>query len=281
MKATIVVSLSGGKDSVAMLAKLVAKYGADRLLTHHQVLPEDWPETIDYNRMVCATLGVRLVMEQAVYGPRPGPKGTETTMLEVREIRSNADIVMPGTDGLIAGVSDLALRRRWPPSPASRWCTSYFKVEVLDKWLRREFAGQEVEVIVCLGERALESSRRAKKPELWPRFKSRIQVWNWLPVHHLTRRSAFRTIRDFGLDIHPAYEAQGMSNQQMLDEDAEGGPRCSCRFCIYAAWPEICHQAEMESNRRLLDRLIRVERQTGRSWWHSRSIQSLLTENNN
>ena len=57
---TIIVSLSGGKDSTAMLLYLVAHYGPERLIVHHQVLPEDWPETVPYVRELCARLGVPL-----------------------------------------------------------------------------------------------------------------------------------------------------------------------------------------------------------------------------
>ena len=54
----ILISLSGGKDSTAMLLYLVEHYGPERLIAHYQVLPEDWLETLPYVQDVCARLGV-------------------------------------------------------------------------------------------------------------------------------------------------------------------------------------------------------------------------------
>ena len=61
----------------------------------------------------------------------------------------------------ITPVTDLALRRQWPPSPAIRWCTKYFKVALLDAWIsqNRDWLGDTI--VVALGERAAESPRRA------------------------------------------------------------------------------------------------------------------------
>ena len=76
----IVVSFSGGKDSVAMLLYLVERYGAENLVAHYQVLPEDWPETLPYTREVCDRLGVRLVAQQVLY--EPVGDGTRVQRLE-------------------------------------------------------------------------------------------------------------------------------------------------------------------------------------------------------
>jgi len=64
----------------------------------------------------------------------------------------------------------------------------------------------------------------------------------------------------------------------MYDLDEEGGPRTSCRFCIYATSVDICHQAQREANYALLHRLVEVEEQTGKTWWANRSASKLLEE---
>ncbi|MCP4593687.1 MAG: hypothetical protein GY842_23370 [bacterium] len=263
----IVSSVSGGKDGLAQTLWLVERYGADRVIVHHQVIPEQWPETFPYVQEACAVLGVRLVAQQVIYEHRPDTE-RGVRRLAICDVHSPDDIVPWGQPGVVAGVTDLALRRRWPPSPSVRFCTRYFKCAVLDAWIARNHDWLGSDVVVALGERAAESARRAKKMELWPRLRRKNwTAWNWLPVHQWSRREVFRKLRDWGLAPHPAYRHQGMSSRRMYDVDEEGGPRCSCRFCIYATRADVCHQAEMESNRTLLRRLIAVERATGRTWW--------------
>src|SRR5215469_14338027 len=64
---TVVVSMSGGKDSVAALLAALERYGIKRVMAHHQVILEDWPGTPEYCQQVCDFLGVPLYMSQAQY----------------------------------------------------------------------------------------------------------------------------------------------------------------------------------------------------------------------
>ena len=272
-----IVSLSGGKDSTAMLLSLIEQYGVSNLVAHHQVMPEDWPETLGYNQHLCARLGVPLVTQQIVY--EPVGDGTAVKRLAIVDIHHENDVVPLGTPGVIAGLADLALRRRWPPSPATRYCTAYFKIELLDAWIRQHRAEWGNDIRVFLGERAGESPRRAKKQEQALRLHWKdADAYNWLPIHAWSRRQTFRKMRDWGIAPHPAYQAQGMQNWQMYDEDTEGGPRTGCRFCIYATANDLCHQAQRAENLALLHRLADVEQVTGRTWWHQSSTHDLLLE---
>ncbi len=270
----VIVSLSGGKDSTALLAYLVAQSGAANLLAHYQVLPEDWPETLGYVQALCAQLEVLLVAQQIVY--EPVGDGTAVKRLAIVDIHNAPDIVPLGTPGVIAGLTDLALRRGWPPGPATRFCTRYFKVELLDAWLRQQRQQQRLapDTVVALGERAGESPRRACKSIYAPRltWQTGTSIQNWLPVHTWSRREVFRYLRAAGIAPHPAYQAQGLQPWQMYDEDTEGGPRTGCRFCIYASASEVCHQAQLAANLALVQRLQYVEQATGKTWWHQRGI---------
>lgn len=293
---TIIVSLSGGKDSAALLLHLVERYGASHLLAHYQVLPEDWPGTLAYNQQLCARLGVPLVAQQMLY--EPVGDGTAVRRLAIRDIHQESDIVPCGTPGVIAGVTDLAFRRSWPPSAASRFCTRYFKIELLDTWLRQQrtawIAAAEATrgydedgllvapaelARVALGERAGESPRRARKAVDTDRlaWASGEFIANWLPIHSWSRRQVFRCLREHSVEPHPAYQAQGMAPWQMYDQDAEGGPRTSCRFCIFATASELCHQAQLEANLALLQRLRTFEQTTGQTWWPQRSTTALTS----
>lgn len=291
---TIIVSLSGGKDSAALLLHLVQRYGAQRILAHYQVLPEDWPGTLGYNQHLCASLDVPLVAQQMLY--EPVGDGTAVRRLAIRDIHQESDIVPCGTPGVIAGVTDLAFRRSWPPSAASRFCTRYFKIGLLDHWLRQHRAelyqrarraawnGEDYDPVeelasVALGERAGESPRRARKADDTDRlaWASGEFIANWLPIHSWSRRQVFRCLREHGVEPHPAYREQGLTDRQMYDVDTEGGPRTSCRFCIFATQRDVCHQAQLAANLALLQRLRTFEQTTGRTWWPQRSATALLT----
>ncbi|MBN1889994.1 MAG: hypothetical protein JW850_18505 [Thermoflexales bacterium] len=275
----IVVSLSGGKDSVAMLLDLVER-GLLPVACHYQCLPEDWRETLPYVQYVCEKVGVPLVAQQILY--EPVGDGTGVRRLAVVDIHKPGDIVPWNTPGVIAGVTDLAMRRGWPPSASARFCTRYGKVELLDLWLRQNrssLLAEQPEIWVALGERAAESPRRARKTATAPRLhwkREQVTAVNWLPVHTWSRRDTFRKLRDWGIEPHPAYQAQGMSPASMYDADVEGGARTSCRFCIYASQAERCHQAQSEACRPVLDRLVEFERATGRTWWATMAASSLL-----
>jgi 3'-phosphoadenosine 5'-phosphosulfate sulfotransferase (PAPS reductase)/FAD synthetase len=281
----MIVSLSGGKDSVAMLLHLVQRYGTSQIVAHYQVLPEDWPGTLDYNQRLCARLGVPLVAQQMLY--EPVGDGTAVRRLAIRDIHQESDVVPCGTPGVIAGVTDLAFRRRWPPSAASRFCTRYFKSGLLDYWLRQQrdrLSEQNHEsalpgelASVALGERAGESPRRARKEAITDRlaWATGECITNWLPIHQWSRRQVFRCLRDHSVEPHPAYREQGLTDRQMYDVDTEGGPRTSCRFCIFATHSDVCHQAQLVANLTLLQRLRAFEQTTGRTWWPQRSATAL------
>lgn len=278
----IVASLSGGKDSAAMLLYLVEHYGPDRVIAHLQVLPEDWPETVPYVQDLCGRLGVQLVAQQIIY--EHVGDGTGVRTWAIINITNSLHIVPWGEAGVIAGITDLAMRRHWPPSPATRWCTSYFKVRVLNRWIiDQQNNGLKLgkDVVVALGERWAESPRRGKKVEWWLRRgcqRRAYNVWNWEPVISWSRRRVFRKLRDHSIEPHPAYHHQGMTPWQMYDQDTEGGPRTSCRFCIYATKSDICHQMQIEANKPLTNRIKHVEQVTGRTWWMGgRSVASHIT----
>lgn len=275
MKPKIISSLSGGKDSIAQTLWLIEHYGVAQVIAHYQYLPEDWDETLPYVQEFCTHIGIQLIAQQIIYEPVGDDRAVRRR--EIRTLGNPADAI-PYGNSAIAGITDLALRRRWPPSPSARFCTSYFKRDLLNTWIVQNQPWLGSDVIVALGERAAESPRRTRKPELWPRLiRKNWTAWNWLPVHQYGRRDAFRHLRDWGIAPHPAYGYQGMTAREMYDTDEEGGPRCGCRFCIYNTNADVCHQAEMATNRALLQRIVSVETTIGRTWWMQRAALSVLT----
>lgn len=140
LRLRVVVSLSGGKDSAAMLLYLTELLGVAAIhCCHYQYLPLDWEESLPYNQELCRFVGVPLVCEQMVYEPKPdSTHGVQRR--EVRVVQTLADAV--GWEGeLIGCATDYALRRGQPPSPTTRYCTGKMKDRLLDDWLRRERSG--------------------------------------------------------------------------------------------------------------------------------------------
>lgn len=325
-----VVSLSGGKDSMATLL-WVLEQGLDLpILAHHQAMPEDWDETIPYIRDICRRFGVLLVVEQAVYRSelRTFKNGRLPEMQRKLYVLDLAGMDRPvsSCDGLCTLV-DYALDRGWPPTQRNRWCTSQFKRELFDKWVRgeglagmldyaqsrgapptnryrwctgkykvklfedsirrnREMLGDRP--VVLFGYRRAESPRRARKEpwverdavslkpsQEWPRG---WQMWEHAPILDWSRRSTFRKMRDHGIEPHPCYALQGMTAQDMYDLDHEGGPRCSCRNCIFAGKQQVKLTAECPENWDVFARTLEFERQTGLSWWQSWRLTDLLAE---
>lgn len=198
--AQLVVSVSGGKDSQAMVDFLV------EMLHAHGLQPRE--------RMVLvnADLGrvewdVREHLEAvaAHYGG-----------LELHVVHPNRDLL----DSIVA-------RGRWPSKP-QRYCTSDHKRAPIQKWMRRTARERGWSLIVhCLGERAQESPGRRKLLERALERDERLclkdgsrEVWTWHPVLDLTLDGVWRRIAASGLPAHPVY--------------AEGMSRLSCCFCVFA-----------------------------------------------
>src|SRR5579859_4963662 len=63
----IVVSFSGGKDSLQALQTALREFGQERVVVSHQWILEDWPGTIAYCQMICDRLGVPLSVCRGEY----------------------------------------------------------------------------------------------------------------------------------------------------------------------------------------------------------------------
>ena len=202
--ALVAVSHSGGKDSQAMTILLSRIVPRDRLVAVHAPLGEvEWPGTIEH---IEATLpvGVPLIF---------APVASGKTLLHSIEERGRF------------------------PSPSVRWCTSSQKRGPIERELRRflkaipRFGGR---LVNAMGMRAQESPARARKAPWRRNDRMSVagrEVFDWLPVFHLSTEEVFRVIRDAGQSPHWAYAA-GMS-------------RLSCSFCILASRADLRRAAEL------------------------------------
>jgi 3'-phosphoadenosine 5'-phosphosulfate sulfotransferase (PAPS reductase)/FAD synthetase len=212
----VVVGNSGGKDSASCLDTVCRQADAAGALHKVRVLHCDlgstpgghlveWPGAEDVARRQAARYGVPFAVRRS----------SRWSSLFAR----------------------ILSRGRWPGHFA-RYCTSELKTAVgrvyIDELAREMGLGRPIRAGYALGMRAEESAARAKKPVIernrMTAATKRI-VDTWLPIHDLTEKQVWSTIRAQSLPYHPAYD-QGMR-------------RLSCRFCPLAAREDLVQSARL------------------------------------
>lgn len=230
---TIIVAFSGGKDSLACLLHLLdLGVPRDKIeLWHHDVDGRegstlmDWPCTRDYCRKLAQAFGVPIYFSWKV-------GGIEREML--RDGVPTAPTKFETPEGLrcAGGSGPIGTRLKYPQVSADlkvRWCSPYVKIDVGSTAIRQQmrFSGHGTRTLVISGERAEESSSRAR----YKRFESdrtdlrngRIprHVDRWRPVHGWSEREVWAIIERYRVNPHPAYKL--------------GWGRVSCAACIFGS----------------------------------------------
>lgn len=297
---TLVISLSGGLDSAAMMLWAKNYYPHARIIAHHQAIVEDWYSTIPYCRALCQTLNVPLYIHQGVYIQRwrtfkNGRKPRWEWQLEFTEIADNRELpfdreetaALYGVDDLdrvAAGILDFAEARGAPPTQKIRWCTDYFKTRVFDRFVRLNRVTLGENAVALIGYRRRESPKRAKEPvgrlrdvclrpnADWP---NGWRMYDLHPVLDWSKQDTVDYLLRHSIEPHVAYQAQGLDISRPV---AEGGPRFSCVHCIFANG---CHMAaaaagspavpqeETDHARKVFRRVLRFQRDTGMTWQQS------------
>jgi 3'-phosphoadenosine 5'-phosphosulfate sulfotransferase (PAPS reductase)/FAD synthetase len=239
----IVVSTSGGKDSVVTLDTACAAAEAagvlERVVAVHADLGRvEWPGVRELAGRQTERYGIRFEVVS----------------------RNGADLL-----------DRVAERGKWP-SAAARYCTSDFKrgpVRTLLTRLakeHRETGGGRCRILNVLGLRAEESPSRANRATYEPDTSAsngRRDVWTWLPVHHWTSLEIWGHIHTTGLEYHPAY-------------DLDGVDRLSCVLCVLANERQL--RAGIAAAPELARQYAAVELQIGHTFGHRRSIAALVDE---
>lgn len=253
----ILVSLSGGKDSQAMLdhvCSLSTEQGvADRIRTVHACLGNmEWPGTAELVQRQTNHYGVPLSIVTRIGGI--SPRGSKTYAKGERW----GDLL------------DYAEHRGSWPDAQNRWCTSEFKrgpiqkemTRIAREWREATGESRACRILDCMGFRADESPARAKREEYSRRSKvcsGRKEVWTWLPIHKWSEEDVWRAIRRSGAAHHPAYDL--------------GMPRLSCVFCIFA--PKAALILAGKHNPILLERYVATERGIDHTFRHNFPISSV------
>lgn len=222
----IFVSVSGGKDSHAMLfliRNIAEKQGAlDKLVAMYADTGMEWYNAESHVRKICAAARIPL---KVVYPVRP--------MLEKFRQRINL-----AKAGLIKPVPF--------PMPNCRYCTSNQKCNPMDKFTRK-FKGVLLKVS---GERWQESESRSHLPEFCriDRISTNFRtVYGWRPMLPYSTEDVFSMIRDSGVERHACYDM--------------GCGRLGCAGCIFSGDHEL--KIEMRENPHIFEALDKLEVDSG------------------
>lgn len=241
-EALFVLNHSGGKDSQAMMIRVLEVVPAAQLVVVHASLGEaEWPGALELAEQQAKDVGLPFIVARSV-----------KTFFEMVEHRFK---VRPGPNSPC-----------WP-SAANRQCTSDLKRGPIQREVRRYAKANGFNTIVtCMGLRAAESPGRAKKQpfrQIESLSNSRATWFEWLPIHSASTAEVFGAIADAGQQPHWAYAA--------------GNDRLSCMFCIMGSKRDLRNAAK--HNPALLAKYVEIETRTGYTMHQSRkSLTELVAE---
>jgi len=272
--AALAVSLSGGKDSHAMLDRLVVEKEIRRwpgpiLAVNAHLGRMDWPETAPMCQRLCAQAGIqRLDVVQR-------SRGDLVQAIGERREKTNGGVF-------------------WP-SPKSRYCNSDSKRGPIEKVLR-----QYSLVISAEGIRAEESSARSKRPVCSMRSRITSTALRGLSIEEAleARKENQRLAIDwFPLHTHTVHDvwASMGTSQDELDERRQqyqagqtekalagwighpayvyGNERMGCVFCFMGSQNDMLVGAR--HNPALLHLLAEWERESGYSYQSDRWLKDI------
>lgn len=254
----ILVSFSGGKDSMACVLRLLELgIPREKIELWHQAVDGrpgaaerffDWPCTEAYCRAIARVLGLPLLFQW-----REG--GFKGEMLKENARTAPIGFEMPdGTVGEAGGAGAPATRMAFPDPVKNlkfRWCSAVLKIDVAALAIRNDPRFAAGAFLFVTGERRQESDGRARYPtvERHRTWSQARRVDHWRPVLDWPEEEVWRIMERWRLNPHPAYWL--------------GWGRLSCISCIFGdanQWASI-----REYVPGLFDEILGYERQFGRT----------------
>ncbi|MTH95415.1 phosphoadenosine phosphosulfate reductase family protein [Roseibium sp. RKSG952] len=228
--AVFYVSHSGGKDSQAMYVALSRVGPAGQLCVVHADLGEiEWRGVQEH---IQATTSQALNVVRA-----------SKTFFDMVRHRARTRPDVPA----------------WPSS-TTRQCTSDLKRNPIHKFIRNDMKTRGITLALnCTGIRAEESPSRARKEPLkinTALSKAGREVWEYMPIHHLTTAHVFHLIKSAGQEPFWAYREN---------------ERLSCVFCIMGCENDLSHGARQRPE--LYQAYLDLEQETGWTMFNGKSLR--------
>lgn len=244
--ATLSISVSGGKDSQAMLALLLGLTVAHREIVHADLGRAEWPQTPGHVQQLSRDSGLPLVVVRRAKGD----------LVQRIEERLNS----------VSTVDPTRPAKPFWPSAQQRYCTSDLKRDPIHKHQRSHGRGNLI--VSAIGMRAEESSARAKRAivsvdrritckelrslepaEALKRWNGTGRlVLNWLPLHLWGVADVWPQI---GTSVADLARRQELYRAGQAAEALEGWPahpayvfgnkRLSCALCVLAEISDLCN----------------------------------------
>ena len=221
-----IVAFSGGKDSVAMVLKLLDMgVSKENIHLHHHDIDGgglniwDWPCTESYCKAFAEAFGLQLFFSYR--------KGGIDAEMHRQNCGLQSVMFQKDTDGNfieLLSKEGFSTRLKFPAVSANlttRWCSSCVKISVMSRVIPQMY--NDGNFTVCTGERREESANRAKYKEFEPHPTSTKNrgVMTWRCVIDYTEAQVWALFEKYKVQPHPCYEL--------------GYPRCSCQICIFGS----------------------------------------------
>lgn len=311
--AALVISISGGKDSQALLNTLAAwhrerAWPGPVLALHSDLGRAEWKQTAEHVRRITAHAGIELVVVRR-------PKGDLFSRFEERAaaVAGSAIPWAPSkqrrycTSHLKTGPIDARLRRiegtPWAPTASRRYCTSDLKRAPCDTALRAHRL-----VVSAMGFRAQESTDRAARHVVAVRRRITSVHLRGLPIARaLDEWLRWGGERRLALDWNPlhrwtkadVWEACGTSEDELRlrrrayaagyhEEALDGWPahpayvlgneRVSCALCVLASRNDLVVGAR--HNPEAFKFIAALEDRTGSTFRPEGSLRQILAAAN-
>lgn len=265
----IIVSFSGGKDSLALLLQLIdADVDRDKILLWHQHVDGDphrdasfmdWPCTANYCQQVAEHFGVRLMFQWRCGGFR-------------REMLKDNDRIAAVGFETVHGSHDMAggrngkisTRRMFPQVTANlqqRWCSSALKIDAASIAMTNDRAFDRSKILFLTGERRQESAARSKYAEMEKHRKhTKLRhVDHWRSIIDWSEQQVWDIVRKHGIVPHPAYRL--------------GWGRVSCLTCIFGQADQWASVRKIHP--RLFEQIATYEVEFGKTIHRGKSVVQL------
>ena len=254
----LAISISGGKDSQAMLSVLVQEHRRQQwpgpiFAIHAHLGRAEWPQSLPHCEALCAAAGLPLYVVE----------------------RSQGDLV----DRLHDRMRKLqGTGKPFWPSAASRYCTSDLKRGPINKHLRRY-----QQCISAEGIRSAESASRCQKA-VWEARRAITtlsrQAFTWNPIKDWSLAEVWAACGTTQADLDSRRQryrqgehAAALSGWPAHPAYVFGNERVSCALCVLATRNDL--QVGADHNPALLQEYIRLEEVGGATFKQGFSLKEL------